>query len=232
MEAQRPPVRSAPRAVIGRQMNGIGPGICLIAAIATGCSSNPPVEIPRAAETKVAKQYADRQDQSLVALPAVQTTPAKRTPGQKSEDLTYPAMAQPVSPVQAPRLEYETLSILPVAGSRALRFHLGSQTFDYIEDGEIFMSGPIASGKASSPTPTGKFSVLSKDKDKESTLYDNMVGTPAWMPYSMQFYGNYFIHEGWLPGRPASHGCIRIDHYHAKLLFERMRIGDPVTVSN
>ena len=28
------------------------------------------------------------------------------------------------------------------------------------------------------------------------------------------------------------HGCVRLGHHHAKLLFERMKIGDPVVVSN
>lgn len=120
---------------------------------------------------------------------------------------------------------------VPEAETRALQFYLNTQTFDYIEDGEVFVSGPIASGKARSPTPTGNFSVLSKNKDKESSRYDNEIGTPAWMPFSMQFYGNYFVHEGYLPGQPASHGCIRMGHYDARLLFERMKVGDPVVVS-
>ena len=120
---------------------------------------------------------------------------------------------------------------LPGAEARALQFYLSTQTFDYIEDGEVFVSGPIASGKASSPTPIGNFAVLSKNKDKESSRYTNDLGMQAWMPYSLQFYGNYFVHEGYLPGEPASHGCIRMGHNHAKLLFERMKIGDEVIVS-
>jgi hypothetical protein len=130
------------------------------------------------------------------------------------------------------RQEYERLSVLPEAESRELRFYLNRQMFDYFEDGELLVSGPISSGKAGHTTPTGTFSVLAKEKDKESSLYTNEVGTQAWMPYSIQFHGNYFIHEGWLPGYPASHGCIRLGHLQAKLLFERMKIGDPVTVNN
>ena len=130
------------------------------------------------------------------------------------------------------RQEYERLSVLPQAESRELRFYLNRQMFDYFEDGELLVSGPISSGKAGHTTPTGTFSVLAKEKDKESSLYTNEVGTQAWMPYAIQFHGNYFIHEGWLPGYPASHGCIRLGHLQAKLLFERMKIGDPVTVNN
>jgi len=167
-----------------------------------------------------------QQSTSIAALPE------NLNRAQRSKD--FAALPQPTRPAGERTLkqEYQALSVLPQAASRELRFYLNSQVFDYFEDGELFLSGPIASGKADSPTPTGRFSVLSKNKDKESSKYTNMIGTQAWMPYAMQFYGDYFIHEGWLPGYAASHGCIRIDHYHAKLLFERMRIGDPVTVSD
>lgn len=196
----------------------------LLGIAASGCSSYPPPEIPpdvRAmdAELPVATDkhlgsvsedpYGVRGSEDFIFLPH----PARQSVGSAREQ------------------EYQALSVLPAAHSRALRLYLGSQTFDYFEDGELFLSGPIASGKTDSPTPTGSFSVLSKDKDKESSKYTNEVGTPAWMPYSLQFYGDYFVHEGWLPGYPASHGCIRVDHYDARLLFERMRLGDPVTVA-
>ena len=46
----------------------------------------------------------------------------------------------------------------------------------------------------------GKFQVLSKDKDKRSSKYTNYYDDNTPMPYSLQFHGPYFIHEGWLPG--------------------------------
>jgi len=170
--------------------------------------------------------------QGLAARPPAETVLANQAPDQQVEGFPIPAPTGSDDGEQYPRHVYETLSARPPADSRAVQFHLGSQTFDYIEDGEVVLSGPIASGKPGSSTPTGKFSVLSKEKDKQSSLYTNEIGTQAWMPYSLQFYGNYFIHEGWLPGYAASHGCIRVGHYSARLLFERMKIGDRVTVSN
>jgi lipoprotein-anchoring transpeptidase ErfK/SrfK len=50
------------------------------------------------------------------------------------------------------------------------------------------------------------------------------------MPYSLQFTGPYFVHEGWVPGRPDSHGCVRLHYEDAKLLFSRMRVGDRILV--
>ena len=31
----------------------------------------------------------------------------------------------------------------------------------------------------------------------------------AWMPNSVFYYGGFAIHQGHLPGYPASHGCVR-----------------------
>ncbi|MCG6863411.1 MAG: L,D-transpeptidase [Chromatiaceae bacterium] len=207
-------------------------GACLIAIAATGCSSDPPRLTHLEAQVAGTEPLHERQDQDLAYPAETGATLANQTPDELTQGFLALARTRTESVRHKAQREYEQLSALPEAGSRALQFHLGSQTFNYSEDGDIVVSGPIASGTASSPTPTGNFSVLSKDKDKESSLYTNEVGTQAWMPYSMQFHGNYFVHEGWLPGYPASHGCIRLGHHHAKLLFERMKIGDPVTVSN
>lgn len=205
--------------------------LALVTLLAAGCSSNPPrVAVPEVQATAV-EPATGQTGEGFVALPEDDAQAAEETAGQ-SEDSAVAAQpnATPIAE-QHHRQQYETLSALPEAESRALQFYLGSQIFNYIEDGNVVVTGPIASGKASSPTPTGKFRVLSKDKDKESSRYDNEIGMPAWMPYSMQFYGNYFLHEGYLPGQPASHGCIRLGHDHARLLFQRMKIGDPVLVS-
>jgi lipoprotein-anchoring transpeptidase ErfK/SrfK len=119
---------------------------------------------------------------------------------------------------------------LPPAQSRALTIFLGSQTFEYVEDDRVVASGSISSGSAEHPTPTGSFHVLSKQKDKRSGKYTNYFDQNTPMPYSLQFYGPYFIHEGWLPGYADSHGCVRLQYEDARLLFSRIQVGDPVHV--
>lgn len=113
---------------------------------------------------------------------------------------------------------------------RALTIQIGSQAFAYSEGDQVVRTGPISSGRDGYRTPRGNFSVLSKQKDKVSSRYTNEIGMPAWMPYSIQFYGHYFLHEGWLPGHPDSHGCVRVGEKDARFLFERLKVGDPVTV--
>lgn len=203
----------------------------LIAAIAAGCSSNPPREASPQDQAGTVESSPGQTQESFVSLPDEAAQGAEEISAQPGDDAAAQPGTAPTTGELTPKQQYQALATLPEADSRALKFRLSSQTFNYTENGELVVSGPIASGKASSPTPTGKFRVLSKNKDKESSKYDNEIGTPAWMPYSMQFYGNYFLHEGYLPGQPASHGCIRLGHDHARLLFERMKIGDPVVVS-
>lgn len=118
------------------------------------------------------------------------------------------------------------------AKARALTIELGRQMFIYKEAGRVVRTGPISSGREGYATPRGRFAVLSKQEDKVSSRYTNELGMQAWMPYSIQFHGHYFLHEGWLPGYPDSHGCVRVGEKDARFLFEQLRVGDPVVVVN
>ncbi|WP_132977080.1 L,D-transpeptidase [Thiobaca trueperi] len=145
-------------------------------------------------------------------------------------------VAEQAVPETTPAPLVETAQTAPSNDSRvapskrSLTISLGAQQFAYAEDGQVVRTGPISSGAAGSPTPTGRFAVLSKDRDKVSSRYTNQLGWQAWMPYSIQFNGHYFLHEGWLPGYPDSHGCVRVGEPDARFLFERLKIGDRVDV--
>jgi lipoprotein-anchoring transpeptidase ErfK/SrfK len=119
---------------------------------------------------------------------------------------------------------------LPPAQSRALNIFLDSQTFEYVEDDQVLLSGKVSTGTPQHPTPSGHFRVQSKSENKTSGKYTNYFNMPTPMPYSLQFHGPYFVHEGWVPDRPDSHGCVRLHYEDARLLFHRIRIGDPVSI--
>jgi hypothetical protein len=72
---------------------------------------------------------------------------------------------------------------------------------------------PICSGTHNS-TPVKKFVVHFMDEVHFSTKYDQ-----APMDHALNIGGDFFIHEGIVPGYPASHGCIRIFPLHARFLF-------------
>ena len=84
----------------------------------------------------------------------------------------------------------------------------------------------ISSGKPGNDTPTGYFPILEKKPMHRSVKYDN-----APMPH-MQRIDDYGIalHAGMLPGRPASHGCIRLPARFAAKLFGVTRVGTPVLI--
>lgn len=86
----------------------------------------------------------------------------------------------------------------------------------------------ISSGKPGKDTPTGVFTILQKNKDHRSNLYNN-----APMPYMQRLtWDGIALHGGALPGYPASHGCVRLPHPFAAKLFGITRNGDTVVVSD
>jgi lipoprotein-anchoring transpeptidase ErfK/SrfK len=103
-------------------------------------------------------------------------------------------------------------------------------------DGKVVMQFLISTGRPGYATPRGHYRVIFKSKRVFS--YDWGV----WMPYAMNWYGNYFIHQ--LPhypgsttyigasqlGSPASHGCVRVNLGDAERLFNWAKTGTPVWV--
>lgn len=102
-----------------------------------------------------------------------------------------------------------------------------SDQMAYLYRGYTLMAvSTISSGKEGRDTPTGIFSVLDKKPMYRSKKYDN-----APMPF-MQRIDNYGIalHAGFNPGRPASHGCVRLPSDFAKKLYDTTSVGTPVLI--
>ena len=81
------------------------------------------------------------------------------------------------------------------------------------EWGNLKYCYPISSGTSNS-TPLRKFVVNYMDEVHNSTIFDQ-----APMDHALNIGNAYFIHEGIVPGYPASHGCIRVFPLHARFLF-------------
>ena len=96
----------------------------------------------------------------------------------------------------------------------------------YDADGWIFRA-PVSTGIKGRETPAGIFSVLEKDKDHHSNLYDD-----AWMPNMERItWSGIALHGGPLPGYAASHGCIRMPYDFAEKLFGKTQIGMRVIIA-
>ena len=81
------------------------------------------------------------------------------------------------------------------------------------EWGDLKYVYPISSGTSNS-TPSRTFLIHFMDQVHNSIKYDQ-----APMDHALNIGGDYFIHEGIVPGYPASHGCIRLFPFHARFLF-------------
>ena len=117
-----------------------------------------------------------------------------------------------------------------------------------------YIDTPISSGKRTGMTPTGKFTVMQKDKDHRSSVYGDFVdkrgrtvrrgvstkvdsapGGTRYVGAQMKFFcrltaDGVGMHVGKLPGYPASHGCIRLPEEIAPLIYEKVKLGTPVEI--
>lgn len=107
---------------------------------------------------------------------------------------------------------------------------LGREFLGMYESGRLVSWCRISTGIDERPTPTGSFKVLGKDINHESNLYTDRRGQPVKMPYAVWLGQEYWIHEGYLPGYPASHGCIRLRETDAKHFFAWARVGSYVLI--
>ncbi|CAA9235147.1 MAG: hypothetical protein AVDCRST_MAG42-1782 [uncultured Chthoniobacterales bacterium] len=123
----------------------------------------------------------------------------------------------------------------------------------YLLDGdEVVLTSPISSGRQGHHTKRGTFKVIQKERQHRSNLYGKIVDSrgrtivadadsdmpvprgakfvAAPMPYFIRFNGAEGMHAGYLPGYPASHGCVRLPERNAIAFFNALEIGSPVTV--
>lgn len=92
-----------------------------------------------------------------------------------------------------------------------------SQTMNVIVDGEHQYSWKVSTARKGYYTPSGTYYPYSLQPMHYSKKYDN-----APMPYSIFFNGGYAIHgTGAVSslGRPASHGCVRLQPGNAATLY-------------
>jgi lipoprotein-anchoring transpeptidase ErfK/SrfK len=67
------------------------------------------------------------------------------------------------------------------------------------------------------------------DSRKDSKpAHSHFVG--ASMPFLVEFSPGYGLHQGYLPGVPASHGYIRLPYWKARQFYAAARIGTSVIV--
>jgi len=134
----------------------------------------------------------------------------------------------------------------------SVEIDLQQQRAYLLQNGRPVLASPISSGRYGHLTETGSFKVIEKERNHYSSMYGKIVDAygrtvvadadvemrvprgckfvPAPMPYFMRFHESDGMHAGYLPGYPASHGCVRMPEQLAVAFYQAVDVGTPVTV--
>jgi lipoprotein-anchoring transpeptidase ErfK/SrfK len=147
---------------------------------------------------------------------------------------------------------FSVLSTCAAFAQYSVEIDLGDQKAYLLYDGRAVMESPISTGRYGHLTPAGSYQITNKDLNHTSSIYGKIVdrsgrtvvadadidmivpaGTrfvKAPMRYFMQFAPGIGMHAGYLPGYPASHGCVRMPEAKAIAFFQAVAAGTPVNV--
>ena len=138
-------------------------------------------------------------------------------------------------------------------GKPRIVIDLDQQRAYFYKGDQIVGVSVVSTGREGYDTPPGEFRITEKDRKHVSSLYGDYVdqngqvvmenvesgkdprprGTTfrgAAMPYFLRIHGGIGMHAGYLPGYPASHGCIRMPEKMAVQFFNNAAVGTPVEI--
>jgi hypothetical protein len=140
-----------------------------------------------------------------------------------------------------------------INGPPSIVINLSKQTAAFYKGEKLVGVSAISSGREGFDTPSGNYKIMQKDLNHASNLYGDYVdasgnvvvkdvdatkdprppglafrGAP--MPYFMRITAGIGMHQGFLPGVPDSHGCIRMPEKMARLFWNSAPLGTPVIV--
>jgi lipoprotein-anchoring transpeptidase ErfK/SrfK len=140
-----------------------------------------------------------------------------------------------------------------MGGKASVKISLSEQRAYFYKAGLLVGISQLSTGREGLNTPAGNFSIIQKDVNHVSTKYGDFVDSSgavvkpnvsvddkkppgahfkgAPMPYFMRIVDGVGMHAGYLPGYPASHGCIRMPEFMAENFFKSVSSGTPVTIT-
>lgn len=140
------------------------------------------------------------------------------------------------------------------SGKPSVIICLSEQRAYFYKGRQLVGVSTISTGREGFNTALGKFKIIQKDQDHVSSRFgdylDAVTGAVilkdadrdkdplpkgarfdgAKMPFFMRIVGGTGMHEGFLPGYPASHGCIRMPGFMAEAFFRSVSVGTPVEI--
>ena len=140
-----------------------------------------------------------------------------------------------------------------LSGSPSIKIDLRSQRAYFYKGSQLAGVSPVSTGRPGYPTPAGSFRITEKSPNHRSNLYGDYVDARgggvkanvdirrdeappgakfrgASMPNFLRFNDAIGMHAGYLPGYPASSGCVRLPEDMARHFFENAPPGSPVIV--
>ena len=163
----------------------------------------------------------------------------------------------PAGPLEEKRMNYDNVSYWDgdhVSGSPRIRIRLGEQKAYFYKSDQLVGISILSTGREGHGTPAGSYRLQQKDRDHVSSRYGDYLDAQtgevvkkdidrqkdpmprgakydgAKMPFFMRVQSGVGMHEGFLPGYPASHGCIRMPGFMAEAFFRNVEVGTPVTI--
>ncbi|MFF0313921.1 Ig-like domain-containing protein [Micromonospora sp. NPDC005252] len=126
-----------------------------------------------------------------------------------------------------------------VGRSFVMKVDNATKKMSVYENGALSRTIPVSLGKKSTPSSSGTMVVMEK---KETTVFDtrddpdpaNRYVTEIDFAQRLTWGGEYIHAAPWsehVQGRSnVSHGCVNVSTANAKWLFDKTRIGDPITI--
>ena len=193
----------------GGAAGGSNAGGGAVAAAGTGGGT------PTTSSTTPAPTSTSATPSPTSATPTSKPAPTSTTPKPKPKPKPQPQPpADPGVPCAAAAAAPGTAACVDISAHKAWLLQGGKVIYGPV---------PMLPGRKSNPTPTGTFSVISKEKVHLSKEFDN-----AEMPNSVFFYPGDAFHTGSLS--VYSHGCIHLSAGASLKFFNTLHVGDVVQV--
>ncbi len=149
------------------------------------------------------------------------------TPESRGQAHTKGTPVAPFTPTLKPG-DYVWHPELSPAGPVVVLVSLPDQVLYVYRNGVRIARSTVSSGKPGKRTPTGVFTVLQKKVRHESSIYKG-----AQMPHMQRLtWSGIALHAGYLPGYPASAGCVRMPVDFAAKLYSITGIGTTVIIAD
>jgi len=140
-----------------------------------------------------------------------------------------------------------------VPGDLSVRINLDQQKAFFYKDNQLVGLSMISSGREGYRSSRGSFSISQKSANHRSNLFGDIVDANGYileeavdirrttippgarfvgasMPYFLRYNQGEGMHAGYLPGYPASGGCIRLPDHIAERVYANATVGTPVIV--